>query len=158
MPHANEETRLGSEVHYVRPDGKIVRLFHDEGASSRLYASIADSREGPWPQAQLTELPDSGTDLIAGNLPDGTAYLIGTQIPEAGRRNLLTLALSKDGVVFDRCFWLVAGAPKPRHRGAGKERGFYDPYAIVTEGFLWVTYSVGREDIAVTQIPLAALK
>ena len=50
----------------------------------------------------------------------------------------LTLALSTDGVSFDRAFALRWGAPERRFPGSHKDYGFAYPGAFVDGGTLWV--------------------
>ena len=53
-------------------------------------------------------------------------------------RDPLTLALSKDGVSFDRAFALRWGAPERRFPGSHKDYGYAYPGAYVDGGTLWV--------------------
>ena len=91
-----------------------------------------------------------------GRLPDGTIFLINTPGPNRGNRSLLTIALSDDGVTFDRA-WLIRGEPIiQRFPGKGKVDGWQYPNALVWRDALYVVYSVNKEDIMLTRIPLSA--
>ena len=50
-----------------------------------------------------------------------------------------------------------AGSPRVRMPGKGKGRGFQYPYGVVVGDALWVMYSVGKEDIAISRVPLRSL-
>jgi len=67
------------------------------------------------------------------------------------------LSLSKDGKRFDWAAAIRSDAPNVRTPGSAKGRGFQYPSAVVAEGALWVIYSIGKEDVSVSRIPLNAL-
>ncbi|MFW6163222.1 MAG: exo-alpha-sialidase [Planctomycetota bacterium] len=138
---------------YRRPDGAVVKLSRDLEQSRRIYATV--SRDGrSFPPAVRTSIPDAPSKAVSGTLPDGRIYLVGNQ---TFGRDPLVISLSTDGVVFDRATSIRHGAPAIRHRGRAKGRGFQYPSIVVAEGALWVIYSVGKEDVAVSHVPLAAL-
>ncbi len=153
-------------------DGKAVRLFRDLRRSGRLYASVFDETARNWSPIRPTGIPDAASRSAAGTLPDGSAYVIGNLTWGAiegrrRRRDPLVLAVSRDGITFDRAWALRSGAPPVRHTrppaGAprtiklGKGPGFQYPHATVVGKALWVIYSVGKEDVAVTCVPLKAV-
>jgi hypothetical protein len=139
---------------YQRPDGVYVRLSRDLMHSKRLYASLSrDGRE--WSTPVATNIPDSPSKSRAGSLPDGRVFLIGNQTKWG--RDPLVLSLSADGVIFDWAAAIRHGAPKLRHKGLHKGAGFQYASAVVVGDALWVIYSVGKEDVAVSRVPLASL-
>lgn len=104
-----------------------------------------------------TDFPDATARFHAGNLPDGTAVLINNPL-ERGDRSLLTIALSRDGVTFERA-WLVRGeAATMSFTGRHKLDGWQYPHALVWGDHLLVAYSVNKEDVGLTRIPLSALR
>jgi len=150
---------------YRRPDGVFVRLFRDRDHSHRLYA--ATSRDGrEWTTPQPTNVPDSPSRTHTGSLPDGRVFMLGNQlsappdVPDKPRhytRDPLVLSLSSDGRVFDFAAAVRAGAPAIRLGGKGKGRGFQYPYGVVAGDALWVIYSIGKEDIGISHVPLGSL-
>lgn len=90
-------------------------------------------------------------------MSDGAIYLVGNQI-ESGR-DPVTLSIARDGLSFDRAFSVRAGAPPVRYPGHAKGAGFQYPAALVDPiaGEMIVSYSIGKEDIAITRFPLAQL-
>ncbi len=138
---------------YRRPDGAVVRLGRDLGRSRRIYAAVSPDGKA-FPPAVRTDVPDSPSKAVSGTLPDGRIYLVGNQ---SVGRDPLTISLSRDGVTFDRAAAIRHGAPKVRHRGRAKGPGFQYPSAVVVGDALWVIYSIGKEDVAVSRVPLAAL-
>jgi hypothetical protein len=73
-------------------------------------------------------------------------------------RTPLVLALSDDGVVFDR-HYIVGGEPgvPPRRPAHGKGGRYGYPFLEVADGDAWVVYSVNKEDIAVCRLTLEQL-
>ncbi len=167
--------RMCEPTSYRRPvDGVVVRLFRDLKRSGRIYASVFDETEKAWSPIGPTELPDAASRSVAGRLPDGSIYLVGNLTWAAheqrtpgrfGRRDPLVLAVSDDGVTFDRAWTIRSGAPalrfsRPPGGGGGrlgKGTGFQYPHATVVDDNLWVIYSVGKEDVAVSRVPLKSI-
>jgi len=150
---------------YRRPDGTLVRLFRDLNHSHRMYAAVRP-RCREWSTPQPTNIPDSPSRSHAGRLPDGRVYLIGNQVcaPLDGSgkrshytRDPLVLSLSSDGREFDTALSIRAGSPPIRHPGKGKGRGYQYPHSIVVGDSLWVIYSIGKEDVAVSRVPIGSL-
>jgi len=148
---------------YQRPDGVLVKLSRDRNRkdrSYRLYAALSRDGGKTWGAAVRTDIPDSPSKSTAGQLPDGRIYLIGNQVargPQWHGRDPLVLSLSRDGKTFDWAAAIRHGAPEVRFPGKAKTPGFQYPSAIVAGNALWVVYSIGKEDVAVTSIPLSAL-
>jgi hypothetical protein len=150
---------------YRRHDGVLVRVYRDHHPTHRLYASRSRDGGRNWSVPMPTNIPDSPSRTAVGSLPDGTVFLAGNQLSEpfhqASRphytRDPLTLSLSADGIAFDRVFAVRGGAPRIRLPGKGKGRGYQYPSAVVVTDAIWIMYSVGKEDVAVSRIPLASL-
>ncbi len=150
---------------YRRPDGVLVRVYRDHHPSHRLYASLSRDGGKAWTVPVPTDIPDSPSRTAVGSLPDGTVFLAGNQLSEPFERakrthytrDPLTLALSEDGVAFDRAMAVRSGSPAIRLPGKGKGRGFQYPSAVVVSDAIWIMYSVGKEDVAVSRVPLAPL-
>jgi len=157
LPDCEGTARLCEPVSYRRPDGNYVLLARDDLYSLRMFAAIRTSPDNPWPRAVKTNIPDSPSLTCVGTLPDGRIYLIGNQLPKHWLRDPLTIAVSEDGIAFSRAWAIRAGAPDVRHQGAHKGPGFQYPDAIAVADDLFVAYSVGKEDVAVTRLPIAAL-
>ena len=146
---------------YVRPDGAIVSPFRN--STGFLYASVSQDNGVSWTVPRQTNFPDSRARFCTGRLPDGTVFLINNPGPgpnrraALGNRGLLTIALSNDGIVFDRA-WLVRAEPTAqRFRGKGKSDGWQYPHALVWNDALYIVYSVNKEDIRLTRIALTSL-
>ena len=78
-------------------------------------------------------------------------------LPKPGDRAPLTLALSADGLAWSEVWSLRDTPPPVRYHGVP---GYQYPAGMPTADGkrLLVTYSVNKEDIAVTSVPLASLE
>ena len=141
---------------FFRPDGSLVATLRVQTSERRLWAM--ESRDGgnSWSAPEPTGFPDTPARVSAGNLPDGTVYLVGN--PGLGKpalnRDVLTVALSDDGRVFDRAFALLTDPPPLKFEGRAKFSGWQYPNVIVWDDTFYVAYSVGKEDIQVLRIPV----
>ena len=137
--------------------GEQVMVFRDQTGSFRKLASVSRDNGETWTKAVETDFPDSRSKQCAGNLPDGTAFLIGN--PTGSKdRSILAIATAKDGKTVDRA-WLIGCNPAPgRYEGKAKTPGYSYPKAIVHGDYLYVAYSINKEDIALTRLPVAAVE
>jgi hypothetical protein len=152
---------------YRAKDDGYVLFLRDWGHNrnpvhnNRLYVSFSD-RLDSWTAPYPTDIPDSPSRAQALTLADGTVLLIGSQtayafdVPMYLDRDPLTVAISADGLSFDRVFALRTGAPKDfRFPGvSGRNPGFAYVSALIHDGWLYVLYSVGKEDMAITRVPI----
>ncbi len=150
---------------FQRPSGSLVMLFRTRSGHWRLYASVSDDRGRTWTPPMETGFPDATSRSFAGNLPDGTAFLISNPVtapsakyPSIGRRTPLTVALSDDGVSFDRAFVVRNEPTRMRFPGKNKLDGWQYPSAVTWKGWLYIAYSINKEDIGVTRIRLEHLQ
>jgi len=140
---------------FVRADGTVVAPFRNY--SGHLYASTSRDEGKSWSVPVETNFPDSMARFSTGTLPDGQTWLINNPGPGRNNRSFLTLALSRDGILFDRA-WLLHGEPTSmRFPGKDKTNGWQYPHARVWKDHLFISYSVNKEDVMVSRIPLKAL-
>lgn len=145
---------------YLRRDGSIVMLFRDQRSSFRKLAAISTDMGQTWTKAELTNMPDARTKQCAGNLPDGTAYMV--SCPANGKRRWpLVLQLSDDGILFDRALLIRSGSagdlPAKRYEGRYKTAGYSYPKAMIHGNKLYIGYSVNKEDVVCSIIPIELL-
>lgn len=141
---------------YTRADGKLVMIFRDMNRSGYVVACVGEPDGETWGDTHVTGMPDSNSMQCAGNLPDGTVYLVNNPTRNRGRIPL-TVSLSRDGVHFDRA-WLVRGDSQPRrYEGNHKSPGFSYPGAVVWNEHLYIAYATNKEDVEITRIPLQSL-
>jgi hypothetical protein len=137
----------------------LVMVFRDQESSFRQLAAESCDRGATWTRPVLTDMPDSRAKQSAGNLPDGTAFLVNA--PRADRVRIpLAITLSGDGRVFDRALLLrgEADLQPRRHEGLYKRPGYHYPKSVVWEHYLYVAYATNKEDVELTRIPLSSLR
>ncbi len=168
FPRAVDGHRLCEPTVYRARDARRIMLLRDTRYSHRLYVSTSvDGRA--WQSGEPTDIPDSPSLTDSVRLADGTILLIGNQMapafdnPAAGHygRDPLTIAVSKDGICFDRAFALRCGGQSwrvPPSDVIGRGGGGQYPSARIHEHTLYVQYSMGKEDIWVSAISLDALR
>ena len=130
-------------------------LFRDQTSSFRKLASVSTDRGESWTKPIETNIPDARTKQCAGNLPDGTAFMV--CCPSNGKwRWPLVLLLSHDGKLFDKAILLRSGLPddlpQRRYDGRYKTQGYSYPKAFVHQNKLYVGYAVNKEQVACTII------
>lgn len=157
LPHEGLESRELEPSWFRRSDGCLVMVFRDQADTFRQLASSSCDRGGTWTKPVVTTMQDSRAKQSAGNLPNGTAFLVnapsGTKL-----RSPLVLTLSLDGRSFDSAFLLRAGPPPSVQKlGLYKRPGYHYPKSVVWNGALYVGYTVGKEVVEITRVPLTSL-
>lgn len=174
-PLSDDNHRLTEPVpSYRLDDGTWVRLYRDMGSkdavtqkekedskSRRNYASFSFDDGKTWTVPTRTGIPDACARSNAGKLPDGQVYVINNIIPMnpggLGGRSMLAISLSRDGMNFNRVAIIRFISPPLRYKGLEKTIGYQYPHSVVADNDLWVIYSVNKEDVEITRIPLDAL-
>jgi hypothetical protein len=165
---ANPGVALVEPTGYRKPDGTYMMLFRDDKWSHRIYALRLDEKGHIISPLLKTNIPDTPSLTTNLRLSDGRILLIGNQVapkmdnPDEirhyDRDPLVVTVSSADASTFDTPFALRSGCPPMRISGVtGRGPGFQYPSAIVHNGRLYVLYSVNKEDIAISSVPLAAL-
>lgn len=141
---------------FFRPDSSAVMLFRDQNSSFRKLASVSLDDGVSWSAATSSDFPDSRTKQSCGNLPDGTAFSVGCPVSSKFRCPLV-LSLSSDGEHFTRSYIIrdFSSLPPLRYQGRAKRLGYHYPKTIVLPDRLIISYSVNKESIHVTTIPLS---
>jgi hypothetical protein len=142
---------------FTRPDGTVVMIFRDDNFSKRLYVAYTKDHGRTWTKPVQTNFPDTKGKNRAGNLPDGTCYIISNPSVSFGR-NPLTISLSADGSLFDRAFVLKNEAKWTCNDGRELKGTYEYPSAVIRDDYLYIIYSAYKRDIGVTRIALDKLK
>ena len=140
---------------YVLSGGRVVCPFRNYSGS--LYASESGDDGRTWSVPMKTTFPDSLSRHASGRLPDGQYFLINNSSAKRLDRSILTIALSRDGRVFDRAFVLKNEPTTKRFEGKHKLDGWQYPHAMVVDKSLLVSYSVNKEDVRLARVRLKAL-
>lgn len=155
---------------YRAKDGGLVLMLRDWGHNknpvhnNRLYVSFNDGTGG-WDIPHPTDIPDSPSRAQAITLDDGTVLLIGNQNVDRFDQALyldrdpMTVSISKDGYTFDRVYALRVNAPKNYIFPGigGRNFGYAYSSSIVLDDWLYTLYSVGKEHMSITRVPLSAM-
>lgn len=141
---------------FIRPDGAVVSTLRNY--SGFLYSIVSHDNGASWTGLGQTNYLDSTARTSAGNLPNGSAFIINNAMPKKFDRSLLTIGLSKGGSVFDQAWIVRSETTAMRHQGRSKLNGWQYPHAVAWKGGLYVAYSINKEDVAVTKIPLHELR
>jgi hypothetical protein len=143
---------------FKRPGGELVMVLRDMHNSFRSLASLSRDGGRTWTVPTPTDMPDSGSMQSAGNLPDGTAYLINVPARHSDTRVPLAITLSDDGRTFDRAWVVRADTPEVRFAGKEKFSGFSYPHSWVWNDHLYLVYATGKETVEVTRVHLDDLR
>ena len=128
---------------WTLPDGNLMALFRDNAKSGYLFRSFSTNSGRTWSAPVKTDFPDARSKIHGRRLSDGRYALVSNSHPQ--RRDPLTLALSDDGMVFNKLFYLVGG----RHVDY--------PHMIEHEGHLYIAHSGGKRSVEIQIVRLADL-
>lgn len=139
--------------HYSLEDGRIVGLW------KHALTSISSDGGKTWPNpvARASGFVNSNAKIWGQRLSDGT---YATLYNPAEFRWPLALSLSHDGLDYSTLNLVHGIVPPIRYGGNYKSfgpqyvRGILPGNGTPPDGDLWATYSVGKEDIWVTHIPV----
>lgn len=167
---------------FQQANGTLVMVFRDNlkednTYSYKLFASISLDYGETWTKPVLTDMRDCKAKQCAGNLPDGTAYIINCPTTTS-RRCPLVITLSKDGRTFSKAYlirsgemldeWTWTNNSSNQWDGVKRQRwefwqktsspGFNYPKAMIHNGYLYVSYATNKEDVEYTRIPLSSIQ
>ena len=151
---ANGKNGLAHHAEFLRPDGSSVAIRDNLLDPTTYYAAEKNHPDEAYSPGVKTNL--FGTAMpAAGELPDGTVWIAGSDM----KRFNTFITWSKDGRVFDRTKLLIyqrhkaiPGISKPAEAGAQYFQ------AISRGGTIYLVYSIAKEQIGITRIPMETLK
>ena len=143
---------------FINADGNPVMVFRDQAGSYTKLASISTDRGETWTSPESTNFPDSRAKQSAGNLPDGSAFIISNPT-DSNYRIPLAIALSEDGKTFTKAYALREkdNLQSLRYAGKAKKIGYHYPKSFIYEGYLYSSYATNKEDVEYTRIPLGKI-
>ncbi|TQI69303.1 BNR repeat protein [Gramella sp. Hel_I_59] len=161
MPTNNEGMSREIEPSwFYREDGSVVMIFRDQKSTYKKLAAISHDKGMTWSTPVIVDTPDSRAKQSAGNLPDGTAFMVNNPSGDKDRFPLV-ITLSADGFFFNKAFLIRSGGKdlQPmRFEGKYKRAGYSYPKSVIWNQHLYVSYATNKEDIQLTRIPLESLK
>jgi hypothetical protein len=156
------DERMSREIEpswFFRKDSAIVMIFRDQDNTFRKLASISHDGGITWTTPEIVDTPDSRAKQSAGNLPDGTAFMVNN--PSGSKdRFPLVITLSKEGFLFDKAYLLRSGGgdlQPMRYKGKYKRIGYSYPKSVIWGDYLYVSYATNKEDVELTRIPITSL-
>lgn len=161
LPSSNKYMSRGIEPSwFYRKDGAIVMIFRDQKSTFKKLASISFDNGINWTTPVEVNSPDSRAKQSAGNLPDGTAFMVNNP---SGNKNRfpLVITLSKHGYLFDKAFLIRSGGKdlQPmRFEGKYKRDGYSYPKSVIWGDYLYISYATNKEDVKLSRIPIRNLK
>ena len=158
MEHSGTNSREMEPSLFQNSDGEIVMTFRDQNSTYYRLASVSKDRGATWSTTELTNMPDSRAKQSAGNLPDGSVYLVSNPVNNKTRIPL-SITLSSDGKVFDRAYNLRTQSELPDrvYEGQYKSIGYHYPKTMRYGDYLYISYSTNKELVEYTRIPLAEI-
>ena len=153
-----------TEANFFQTNDGVIHMMHRDQAGKALL--VTESRDDglTWSAPKLTSFTDNVCRAHFGRLPDGRFFAMSCPVPggttfegkRAGYRTPMVLAISRDGVIFDRHF-ILGDEPEipPRMQGLYKLGRYGYPYLHVMGDEVFVLYSINKEEIAVGRFHLA---
>jgi len=144
---------------FYRKDHAIVMIFRDQNSTFKKLASISHDNGLSWSTPKIVNTPDSRAKQSAGNLPNGTAFMINNPSGNKSRFPLV-ITLSKSGFLFDKAYLLRSGSEdlQPmKFKGKYKRVGYSYPKSIIWGDYLYVSYATNKEDVELTRVPINSL-
>ena len=122
-----------------------------------LWVCFSDDYGRTWSDAYKTNFTDAKSKFMFGMLPDGRYYYVGNPV-KGSDRNPLVIAISTDGLNFDEQYVIGSEVYVEKHDGMydGGDYGYPNCY-IGNDGYFYVIYSRGKEEVEITRFLLSEL-
>ena len=139
---------------YTRPDGAVVGFFKDR------WVTVTKDNGQTWSQPVRCETLKYGGAKIWAQRLDNGQYALVYNPTDSQARHPLCIATSDDGVLFDNLVNVHGEVPPKRFWGREKRpgpqyvRGIIEGNGNPPGDDMWVVYSVSKEDIWISRIPI----
>ncbi len=148
--------KMDEPTYYQARGGEVHMIVRDNSKSGFLLRTISHDHGRTWSRPVRTNYPDATSKNFPGRLSNGWYFLINNPNPKG--RDPLAISFSRDGWTFERPMAIRKNGPPRRFAGRAKASGSLQyPHAIEHKGSLWVIYSTNKEDIEISELPLAKL-
>lgn len=173
IPNAKDVQLLYPETAIVCQEDRLLafcrpRQIGSVNADDAMTAPVAESFDfgETWTEIKRSNFPLGPSQPFSGRLSTGQNYLLTNSLEE--NRTLLLIAVTEPGgVLFKKIYkvrhqaWpairLFGGYNDERGSFAGRPTEWAYPGAIECDGKLYIIYSQGKEDCALSIIPVEAL-
>lgn len=146
----------------VYPDRLLAVIRHDfKIGPHQRYALVSESLDNgrTWSEAQVSNLPMVASKPFGGVLSNGQTFLVFNYPDPSLRRGNLVVGVGRPGEqVLCKLRTVRQGIPPLFMSGLCKEPQWSYPYAVEHDGALHVTYSISKEECAMSIIPLSNLE
>ena len=140
---------------YHLPDGRAVGLW------KLSKAAITEDEGRTWsPVYDVPSLVMQGAKIWGQRTSDGRYALVYNPSPDGEHRWPLAVVTGDDGLTFDNLLLVNGEVPPRRFVGTYKDlgqnyvRGITEGDGTPSDGAMWVAYSMNKEDIWVSRIPV----
>lgn len=146
-----------------RGNNRLLAVCRPPNRETTLTAPVSESLDGgrTWTCLDWSNFPLSDSEPFSGRLSTGQNYLLTNSLETEEGRGLLSIAVTgREGGLFRRIF-------KLRHQhwpqirlfknNLGRSTEWSYPTAIEHDGKLYVIYTQGKEDCALTIVPIEVL-
>lgn len=145
---------------YRSKDSAVVMIFRDQQSTFKKLAAVSFDHVATWTTPEIIDTPDSRAKQSAGNLPDGTAFMVNN--PSGSKARFpLAITLSDDGYTFDRAYLIRSGDSTDlqpmRFEGRYKRKGYSYPKSVIWGDWLYIGYATNKEEVELTRVPLSSL-
>jgi hypothetical protein len=137
---------------YKKPDGRWVVLRDNLSNPGYYYAAQIDDYNDFCPPAYPTNLYGTAQP-DARELPDGRPYIICNSM---GRKDMF-ITVSNDGYMFDKTWELLHSDRAKSDDGLFKSGGPQYFRSVVVGNNIWIVYSITKELIGITKVPVGIL-
>jgi len=140
---------------FHRPDGAVVALWKHSLAA----LSTNEGKSWTTPVKVPTLIMD-GAKVWGQKTSDGRFAMIYNPVDDSLRRYPLAIVTGEDGIHFDNLLYIAADSSPRRFSGNHKDfglqymRGIEEGNGKPPGNDLWVTYSMNKEDIWITRVPV----
>lgn len=140
---------------YHRRDGQVVALW-----KWSLCALSPDEGRTFTPPVKATTLIMDGAKIWGQRTADGRYALVYVPTPHSEHRYPLAIVTGDDGVLFDNLLVVHGEVPPRRFFGRWKDfgpqyvRGIEEGNGTPADHAMWITYSVNKEDMWASRIPV----
>ncbi|MBS1915139.1 MAG: exo-alpha-sialidase [Bacteroidetes bacterium] len=146
---------------FQTPDDVLHALLRvtGDGWKGKLWVTESKDNGEHWSFPAETNFTDNDSKFHFGKLPDGRFYYVG--IPDTLHhyaRTPLVIAVSNDGIFFNRQFIIADELYTLKKAGLWKDGQYGYPHTIIYDGMMYVIISRQKEAVEVIRFDIGQLK